>query len=110
MQPADFTYIQVSLDGGSPGTHDGIRGTGTFGEALTTNAERTTRGFGTRIICTVNQANTSDARGPSSSRPTRCCTAGTTRITGRPGDVPQGGFHRRPIPGHVRMSSEITAW
>ena len=61
MQPADFTYIQVSLDGGSPDTNDSIRGTGTFNEALTTIAELTTRGFDTRIICTVNRANMDDA-------------------------------------------------
>jgi radical SAM protein with 4Fe4S-binding SPASM domain len=61
MQPADFAYVQVSLDGGSPGTHDGIRGTGTFTQALTTIAELTARGFDTRVICTVNRANTSDA-------------------------------------------------
>jgi uncharacterized Fe-S cluster-containing radical SAM superfamily protein len=64
MQPADFAYIQVSLDGGSPDTNDGIRGTGTFGEALTTIANLTARGFDARIICTVNRANISDALRP----------------------------------------------
>jgi radical SAM protein with 4Fe4S-binding SPASM domain len=61
LAPEDFAYIQVSLDGGSPDTHDLIRGTGTFGEALSTTAELTRRGFDTRIICTVNQANAGDA-------------------------------------------------
>ena len=37
--------------------HDAIRGTGTFDAALSTIAELTRRGFDTRIICTVNQAN-----------------------------------------------------
>jgi radical SAM protein with 4Fe4S-binding SPASM domain len=53
--------VQVSLDGGSPETHDAIRGQGTFEDALITTAELTTRGFDTRIICTVNRANAEDA-------------------------------------------------
>lgn len=60
LEPADFAYVQVSLDGGTPITHDAIRGTGTFSEALATTAELTKRGFDTRIICTVNQANRGD--------------------------------------------------
>ena len=61
LAPEDFAYVQVSLDGGSPDTNDLIRGTGTFGEALSTIAELTRLGFDTRIICTVNQANAGDA-------------------------------------------------
>lgn len=61
MQPSDFAYVQVSLDGGSPGTNDAIRGMGTFNEALATIAELAARGFDTRIICTVNRANKGDA-------------------------------------------------
>jgi radical SAM protein with 4Fe4S-binding SPASM domain len=61
LAPGDFAYVQVSLDGGTPATHDAIRGAGTFDQALATTAELTTRGFDTRIICTVNQANRSDA-------------------------------------------------
>lgn len=53
--------MQVSLDGGSPATHDQFRGEGTFAQALATTSELTTRGFDTRIICTVNQANREDA-------------------------------------------------
>ncbi len=44
-----------------PESHDAIRGAGTFDQALATTAELTTRGFDTRIICTVNQANKDDA-------------------------------------------------
>jgi radical SAM protein with 4Fe4S-binding SPASM domain len=60
LQPEDFAYVQVSLDGGSATSHDAIRGDGTFDAALTTTAELTKRGFDTRIICTVNQANRGD--------------------------------------------------
>jgi len=61
LGPEDFAYVQVSLDGGTPGSHDAIRGAGTFDQALATTAELTARGFDTRIICTVNQANKHDA-------------------------------------------------
>jgi radical SAM protein with 4Fe4S-binding SPASM domain len=60
LEPADFAYVQVSLDGGSSTTHDAIRGKGTFDIALETTAELTGRGFDTRIICTVNRANRGD--------------------------------------------------
>jgi radical SAM protein with 4Fe4S-binding SPASM domain len=61
MVPGDLAYVQVSLDGGSSDTHDSIRGEGTFEQAIATTAELTDRGFDTRIICTVNQANADDA-------------------------------------------------
>ncbi|WP_280443388.1 radical SAM protein [Nocardia brasiliensis] len=60
LAPADFAYVQVSLDGGSAETHDKVRGNGTFDVAMETTAELTSRGFDTRIICTVNKANESD--------------------------------------------------
>lgn len=60
LEPTDFAYVQVSLDGGSAATHDAIRGAGTFARAVATTAELTARGFDTRIICTVNQANRQD--------------------------------------------------
>ena len=60
LEPDDFAYVQVSLDGGSADSHDAIRGGGTFDSALATTTELTTRGFDTRIICTVNQANRGD--------------------------------------------------
>ncbi|WP_370012527.1 radical SAM protein, partial [Nocardia cyriacigeorgica] len=50
LEPSDFAYIQVSLDGGSPTTHDAVRGAGTFDTAMATTAELTERGFDTRII------------------------------------------------------------
>ena len=34
LQPGDFAYVQVSLDGGSAATHDRVRGAGTFDAAL----------------------------------------------------------------------------
>ncbi|GAA2018798.1 mycofactocin radical SAM maturase [Catenulispora yoronensis] len=61
MEPADFAYVQVSLDGGSAGTNDAIRGPGTFDTALETCAQIAERGFDVRIICTVNKANEGDA-------------------------------------------------
>lgn len=61
LGPGDFAYVQVSLDGGRAASHDRIRGSGTFDAALNTTAELTARGFDTRIICTVNQANRGDA-------------------------------------------------
>src|SRR5258708_5717358 len=60
LEPDDFAYVQVSLDGGRPSSHDAIRGASTFDAALMTTAELTGRGFDTRIICTVNQANRGD--------------------------------------------------
>lgn len=60
LEPSDFAYVQVSLDGGSPETHDHIRGAGTFDTAIATTAELAVRGFDTRIICTVNRANRGD--------------------------------------------------
>jgi radical SAM protein with 4Fe4S-binding SPASM domain len=57
MSSADFAYIQVSLDGASPGTHDLIRGRGTFEAAWRTTEELCARGFDTRVICTVNKVN-----------------------------------------------------
>lgn len=60
LDPDDFAYVQVSLDGGSAESHDAIRGPNTFDAALETTAELTARGFDTRIICTVNKANEGD--------------------------------------------------
>lgn len=60
MTPSDFSYVQISLDGGSPASHDQVRGSGTFNEALETIGSLCARGFDTRIICTVNRANLSD--------------------------------------------------
>ncbi len=61
LEPEDFAYIQISLDGGTSANHDAIRGANTFDAALETTAELTGRGFDTRIICTVNKANEGDA-------------------------------------------------
>lgn len=60
LEPSDFAYVQISMDGGSPATHDAVRGEGTFTTTLETIQELTGRGFDTRIICTVNRANQSD--------------------------------------------------
>ncbi|MGH3903766.1 MAG: radical SAM protein [Pseudonocardiaceae bacterium] len=60
MQPDDFSYVQISLDGGSPASHDQVRGDGTFEQALATVAQLCERGFDIRIICTVNTANLDD--------------------------------------------------
>ena len=61
LAPEELAYVQVSLDGGTAASHDAIRGDKTFAQALGTTAELVTRGFDTRIICTVNQANKHDA-------------------------------------------------
>lgn len=50
MSPDDFAYVQISLDGGSPDSHDRVRGTGTFDEAVRNVRELVERGFDTRII------------------------------------------------------------
>jgi radical SAM protein with 4Fe4S-binding SPASM domain len=60
MQPNDFAYIQISLDGGTTTSHDQVRGQGTFDQALRNVAELVERGFDTRIICTVNRVNAAD--------------------------------------------------
>lgn len=60
MNPEDFSYVQISLDGGSAASHDQIRGDGAFHQALDTVTELCRRGFDTRIICTVNKANLGD--------------------------------------------------
>ncbi|MCC3777832.1 radical SAM protein [Streptomyces sp. UNOB3_S3] len=60
LEPDDFAYVQISLDGGSAPTHDAIRGPGTFDETMKTVAELCERGFDTRVICTVNKANQTD--------------------------------------------------
>lgn len=58
--PSDFSYIQVSVDGGSAETHERVRGPNTFRPAMETCEELAERGFDTRIICTVNRANIGD--------------------------------------------------
>ncbi|WP_433662477.1 radical SAM/SPASM domain-containing protein [Nocardia sp. CA-128927] len=63
LEPSDFAYVQVSLDGGSAESHDRIRGEGTFEHALASTRALTARGFDVRIICTVNNANQHDAMG-----------------------------------------------
>ncbi|MGN9912671.1 radical SAM protein [Phytohabitans sp. LJ34] len=60
MEPEDFSYVQISLDGGCAASHDQVRGEGTFDQALSTVAGLCERGFDTRIICTVNRANLGD--------------------------------------------------
>jgi radical SAM protein with 4Fe4S-binding SPASM domain len=60
LEPTDFAYVQVSLDGGSARTHEAIRGHGTFDVSLETTAQLCKAGFDTRIICTVNRANRED--------------------------------------------------
>ena len=60
MEPEEFSYIQVSLDGGSPQTHDLVRGPGTFHLAWKTVETLAAKKFDTRIICTVNQKNKAD--------------------------------------------------
>jgi len=60
INPSDLTYIQVSLDGTSPKTHDQIRGRGTFKMTLKTIKELCNRGFDVRIICTANKINVKD--------------------------------------------------
>lgn len=60
LKPVDFAYVQISVDGGSPATHDAVRGEGRFVETLATVRELGERGFDTRIICTVSRRNASD--------------------------------------------------
>lgn len=58
--PSDFAYVQVSLDGASPQTHEIIRGRGTFKNTFNTIKELRHRGFDVRIISTVNKLNVKD--------------------------------------------------
>lgn len=60
MEPHEFSYVQVSLDGGTSQTHDLVRGNGTFKIAWNTTRILAQRGFDTRIICTVNKKNRED--------------------------------------------------
>ncbi|RMB81239.1 radical SAM/SPASM domain-containing protein [Streptomyces shenzhenensis] len=60
LQSDDFTYVQISVDGGSAETHDAVRGAGKFDETLETVKELCDRGFDTRIICTVSKRNERD--------------------------------------------------
>lgn len=60
LEPSDFSYVQISLDGGSAATHDAVRGEGKFAETLETVRELCQRGFDTRIICTVSKRNEAD--------------------------------------------------
>ncbi|MFI9580472.1 radical SAM protein [Streptomyces sp. NPDC052236] len=60
LPPADFAYVQISVDGGSAETHDAVRGEGKFDETLVTVKELCERGFDTRIICTVSKRNERD--------------------------------------------------
>lgn len=63
LEGSAFAYVQVSLDGASPRTHDLIRGRGTFEAAWATTKELCERGFDTRIICTVNRVNMAECLG-----------------------------------------------
>lgn len=60
ISPDQFAYVQVSLDGARPESHDAIRGKGTFKIAQQVTRELCKLGFDTRIICTVNKANIDD--------------------------------------------------
>lgn len=55
-----FSYVQVSLDGGSPKTHDAIRGKGTFDYAIQTARQMCERAYDVRFICTVSKENLED--------------------------------------------------
>ena len=60
LKPESFSYVQVSVDGGSADTHDTIRGHGTFDVAWETIERLCSSGYDTRIICTVNTSNMAD--------------------------------------------------
>jgi radical SAM protein with 4Fe4S-binding SPASM domain len=60
LEPSDFAYIQISLDGGGSDSHDAVRGKGMFNIAIQTVDQLCQRGFDTRIICTVNRRNRGD--------------------------------------------------
>lgn len=60
LQPEELSYIQVSLDGGTSETHDIVRGPGTFNLAWKTVQALASKGYDTRVICTVNRKNKAD--------------------------------------------------
>ncbi len=57
---SDFSYIQISLDGGSSSINDITRGKNTFNIALNSIKELRKKNFDIRIICTVNRFNIKD--------------------------------------------------
>ena len=60
IPPEALNYVQVSLDGGSPASHDTVRGPNTFKYALETTKLLAQSGHDVRIICTVNRKNIGD--------------------------------------------------
>jgi radical SAM protein with 4Fe4S-binding SPASM domain len=60
LEPDDFAYVQISLDGGSSESHNAVRGPRTFEIAMETATATAARGFDTRFICTVNALNIDD--------------------------------------------------
>lgn len=60
LNPSDFDYIQISLDGGSSATNDKIRGKNSFDITSKTIIELCKSNFDVRIICTVNRYNLKD--------------------------------------------------
>lgn len=57
FEPDAFSYVQVSLDGGTSEAHEAVRGPGTFVQTLDTILELCRRGFDVRVICTVSKRN-----------------------------------------------------
>ncbi|MGH3281604.1 MAG: radical SAM protein [Trebonia sp.] len=78
LDPADFAYVQVSLDGGTPTSHDSIRGSGTFGQALATTAELTARDFDTRSSAPSTRPTSTTRSGCSASPTTWTCRWSST--------------------------------
>ncbi len=55
--PNEFNYIQTSLDGATKGTHELIRGKGTFDQTVKSIKSLLANGHDIRVIMTVNQWN-----------------------------------------------------
>ncbi|UCF90426.1 MAG: radical SAM protein [Desulfobacterales bacterium] len=57
VAPADVDYFSFSLDGATPHTHDGIRGSGAYAACLAGIRKANARGFATSVIYTVSLRN-----------------------------------------------------
>ena len=57
FDPNEITYIQTSLDGANPDTHDMIRRAGAFNETVESIMKLSKQGHDVRLIMTVNKFN-----------------------------------------------------
>lgn len=61
IAPEKLHYISFSLDGATAGTHDRIRGAGTFPKTVDCIRRTVENGYSVRLICTISQINVQEA-------------------------------------------------